>query len=128
MIDGNRIVIPQGNFKFHFELSDIVFVRTWFTVQIPQFFNPVTTLLLPPDQKNQWQGMKTVGQLRREKNIKRKVDEDSLYKVCISCIKCIYQCFTQEHCLESGTRIICCLLSLSQSVIQTVENVVKICD
>ena len=61
--------------------SDIVFVRTWFQVQIPMFYNPVTTLLLPPDQKNQWQGMKTVGQLRREKNIKLEVNQDSLYKV-----------------------------------------------
>ena len=67
--------------------SDIVFVRTWFQVQIPSFYNPVTTLLLPKDKKNQWQGMKTVGQLRREKSIKVEVNEDSWYKV--SCVRSV---------------------------------------
>ncbi len=64
-----------------FFLVDIVFVRTWFQVQIPTFYNPVSTLLLPHDQKNQWQGMKTLGQLRREKNIKAEFKSDSLYRV-----------------------------------------------
>lgn len=61
--------------------ADIVFVRTWFTVKVPQFYNPVTTLLLPPEQKAQWTGMKTVGQLRREKSIKPPTNSDSIYKV-----------------------------------------------
>ena len=62
-------------------VADIVFVRTWYPVQVPEFYNPVTSLLLPPAEKNQWQGMKTVGQLRREKGVKREVNPDHLYKV-----------------------------------------------
>ena len=61
--------------------TDIVFVRTWYPVEVPKFYNPVTTLMLPSAEKNQWLGMKTVGQLRREKGITRDVDPDHLYKV-----------------------------------------------
>ena len=61
--------------------SDIAFVRTWYPVAIPHLYNPVTTLLLPPTEKEQWLGMKTVGQLRREAGIRRNVNEDHLYKV-----------------------------------------------
>ena len=75
-----------------FPISDIVFVRTWFQVQTPMFYNPVITLLLPPDKRNQWQGMKTVGQLRREKNIKPETRADSLYRV--SCIEFIIVLFS----------------------------------
>ena len=75
---------PRKTFICYFvTIPDIVFVRTWFQVQTPMFYNPVTTLLLPPDKKNQWQGMKTVGQLRREKNIKIETREDSLYRVSV---------------------------------------------
>ena len=56
------------------------------------FYNPVITLLLPPDKRNQWQGMKTVGQLRREKNIKPETRADSLYRV--SCIEFIIVLFS----------------------------------
>ncbi|KAI0235085.1 hypothetical protein LSAT2_014510 [Lamellibrachia satsuma] len=75
---------PSGAFRATFEdkilFSDIVFVRTWYPVQVPKFYNPITSLLLPPAEKNQWQGMKTVGQLRREKGVKREVNPDHLYK------------------------------------------------
>lgn len=75
---------PPGSFRATFEdkiqISDIVFCRTWFKVDIPQFYAPVTNMLLSLDNKSQWHGMKTVGQLKREKNIKAEVDEDHLYK------------------------------------------------
>ncbi|KAJ8021440.1 Ribosome biogenesis protein BMS1-like [Holothuria leucospilota] len=75
---------PPGAFRASFEdkllLSDIVFLRTWYQVQLPKFYNPVTTMLLPKERKDAWEGMKTVGQLRREKNIPVPVNEDSLYK------------------------------------------------
>lgn len=74
---------PAGCFRATFEdkilLSDIVFCRTWYKVEVPKFYNPVTSLLLPPAEKNQWRGMKTTGQLKREKNIHAVVNTDSLY-------------------------------------------------
>lgn len=66
------------NFK---SITDIVFLRTWYPVQIPEFYNPVTSLLLPKSEKNKWIGMKTIGQLRREKGLSAPVNQDSLYKV-----------------------------------------------
>ncbi|XP_031620330.1 ribosome biogenesis protein BMS1 homolog isoform X2 [Contarinia nasturtii] len=74
---------PEGSYRATFEdkilLSDIVFCRTWFKVDVPKFYAPVTNLMLPPSEKNQWIGMKTVGELKREKNIKAKPNSDSLY-------------------------------------------------
>jgi len=75
---------PEGAFRATFEdkilISDIVFIRTWYPVSLPNFYNPVTTLLLPPDQKEEWQGMRTVGQLRKDLGLKVPVNADSLYK------------------------------------------------
>ncbi|XP_045029896.1 ribosome biogenesis protein BMS1 homolog [Daphnia magna] len=74
---------PEGAFRATFEdkikLSDIVFVRTWFRVDVPEFYTPVTSLLLPPDAKNTWLGMKTLGQIKRERNIKNEANADSMY-------------------------------------------------
>lgn len=79
------IQTPEGSFRATFEdkilLSDIVFCRTWFKVDVPKFYASVTSLLLPPGNKNRWQGMKTVGQLKREKNIRNKANHDSMYTV-----------------------------------------------
>lgn len=79
---------PEGSFRATFEdkilLSDIVFCRTWFKVDVPKFYAPVTSLLLPPVQKNQWKGMKTVGELKRENNIRAKANIDSMYTVSFS--------------------------------------------
>ncbi|NXL34949.1 BMS1 protein, partial [Glaucidium brasilianum] len=75
---------PVGAFRATFEdkllMSDIVFVRTWYPVSIPTFYNPVTSLLKPAGEKNSWSGMKTTGQLRHEQGIKVKQNKDSLYK------------------------------------------------
>ncbi|OAD47009.1 Ribosome biogenesis protein bms1 [Eufriesea mexicana] len=74
---------PEGCFRATFEdkilLSDIVFCRTWYKVDVPKFYNPITSLLLPPEEKNHWQGMKTTGQLKREKNIRIPANKDSSY-------------------------------------------------
>lgn len=76
---------PEGAFRATFEdkikLSDIVFCRTWYAVDVPKFYNPMTTLLLPPDKKSHWEGMKTLGQLKRERNIRNEPQNDSLYTV-----------------------------------------------
>ncbi|XP_030309268.1 ribosome biogenesis protein BMS1 homolog [Calypte anna] len=75
---------PAGAFRATFEdkllMSDIVFVRTWYPVSIPTFYNPVTSLLKPAGEKDSWSGMKTTGQLRHEQGIKVKQNKDSLYK------------------------------------------------
>ncbi|KZC05099.1 Ribosome biogenesis protein bms1 [Dufourea novaeangliae] len=74
---------PEGCFRATFEdkilLSDIVFCRTWYNVDVPKFYNPVTSLLLPPEEKNHWLGMKTIGQLKREKSIRMPAKTDSMY-------------------------------------------------
>ncbi|NXC50756.1 BMS1 protein, partial [Penelope pileata] len=75
---------PAGAFRATFEdkllMSDIVFVRTWYPVSIPKFYNPVTSLLKPAGEKDSWRGMRTTGQLRHERGIKLKQNKDSLYK------------------------------------------------
>ena len=71
--------------------SDIVFIRTWYPVTVPNFYNPVTSLLLPPDQKETWQGMRSVGQLRNDLGMKAPFNSDSFYKVdSISLATCIF--------------------------------------
>ncbi|XP_032236886.2 ribosome biogenesis protein BMS1 homolog isoform X2 [Nematostella vectensis] len=75
---------PEGGFRATFEdkllISDIVFVRTWYPVTVPKYYNPVTTLLLPTEQKTGWEGMKTVGQLRKDQGLNVPVKQDSIYK------------------------------------------------
>nr|CAD7574514.1 unnamed protein product [Timema californicum] len=58
---------------------NIVFCRTWYQVDIPKFYTPVTSLLLPSEHKSLWQGMKTQGQLKREKGVRRDAELDSMY-------------------------------------------------
>ncbi|XP_022124678.2 ribosome biogenesis protein BMS1 homolog [Pieris rapae] len=74
---------PEGAFRATFEdkiqMSDLVFCRTWFKVDVTKFYAPVVNLLLPIGNKNAWQGMKTKGQLKREKNIKSEANTDSMY-------------------------------------------------
>ncbi|KAM6163755.1 ribosome biogenesis protein BMS1 homolog [Rhynchocyon petersi] len=75
---------PEGAFRATFEdkllMSDIVFLRTWYPVSIPAFYNPVTSLLKPVGQKDSWSGMRTTCQLRLAYNIRLKPSKDSLYK------------------------------------------------
>lgn len=61
--------------------ADIVFLRSWYPVSIPQLYNPVTSLLLPVGQKDSWSGMRTVGQLKHDLGVRNKPSIDSLYKV-----------------------------------------------
>ncbi|KYN01439.1 PREDICTED: ribosome biogenesis protein BMS1 homolog [Cyphomyrmex costatus] len=74
---------PEGCFRATFEdkimLSDIVFCRTWYKVDVSRFYNPVTSLLLPPAEKSRWHGMKTTGQLKRERNIHAEANTNSMY-------------------------------------------------
>ncbi|XP_063232046.1 ribosome biogenesis protein BMS1 homolog [Bacillus rossius redtenbacheri] len=74
---------PEGAFRATFEdkilLSDIVFCRTWYQVEVPRFYTPVASLLLPPERKDAWRGMKTLGQLKREAGVHNQPAVDSLY-------------------------------------------------
>lgn len=76
---------PEGAFRASFEdkllMSDIVFMRTWYPVSIPAFYNPVTSLLKPVGEKNTWSGMRTTGQLRLTHHVRLKPNKDSLYKL-----------------------------------------------
>ena len=78
------IKAPAGAFRATFEdkilLSDIVFTRTWFRVDIPKYYNPITSHLLPADDRAGWQGMKTVGQLRFERQLSAPQNVDSHYR------------------------------------------------
>lgn len=58
-------------------------MRTWFAVDVPKFYAPITSLLSKPIDRIEWQGLKTLGQLKREKGVKTMPNEDSLYKVCL---------------------------------------------
>lgn len=58
-----------------------MFLRSWYPVSVPQLYNPVTSLLLPVGQKDDWAGMRTLGQLKHDLGIRNKPNADSLYKV-----------------------------------------------
>ena len=74
---------PEGAFRATFEdkilMSDIVFVKTWFNVEVPKFYALVTNLLQPLEERSSWRGMRTVGEIKRESDIKNEVNKDSLY-------------------------------------------------
>ncbi|XP_030630744.1 ribosome biogenesis protein BMS1 homolog isoform X2 [Chanos chanos] len=75
---------PPGAFRATFEdrllMSDIVFLRSWYPVSVPQLYNPVTSLLMPVGQKDRWTGMRTLGQLKHDLGIRNKPNKDSLYQ------------------------------------------------
>lgn len=73
---------PEGAVRATFEdrilMSDIVFIRTWYEVSVPKFYNPVTSLL--SKEKGYWNGMRTVGQIRFESDSRPPSRKDSVYK------------------------------------------------
>ena len=75
---------PEGAFRATFEdkilMSDIVFLRSWFTVFVPKFYTTVRNLLLSSEDRLKWQGMKTTGQLRAETGQHADYKKDSVYK------------------------------------------------
>ncbi|KAI0726270.1 DUF663-domain-containing protein [Fomitopsis betulina] len=73
---------PDGAFRATFEdkilMSDIVFLRAWYSIQPRKFYNPVTSLLL--SHKSEWSGMRLTGQVRREEGLKTPANVNSTYK------------------------------------------------
>ncbi|KAI3908841.1 hypothetical protein MKW98_029391 [Papaver atlanticum] len=57
--------IARCTFEDRILMSDIVFLRAWTQVEVPRFFNPLTTALQPRDRILQL--MRIVAQLRRKK-------------------------------------------------------------
>ncbi|MED6123684.1 Glycoside hydrolase 2 (Mannanase, beta-galactosidase) [Stylosanthes scabra] len=70
--------IARCTFEDKILMSDIVFMRAWTQVEVPQFYNPLTTALQPRNKT--WLGMRTVAELRKEHNLPIPVNKDSLYK------------------------------------------------
>ena len=89
--------LVRATFEDHIKMSDIVFVRTWYPMEVTRLYAPVTSLLLPAAGKAKWQGMKTVGQLKRERGIRAQPDPDQLYTVSV---------FLRELCYASK-RFVC---------------------
>lgn len=77
---------PAGAFRATFEdkvlMSDIVFLRTWFHVDIPKFCISVKTLVLPKEERDKWIGARTVGRIRHQEGLKAvgTQNPDSIYK------------------------------------------------
>lgn len=73
---------PEGAFRATFEdkvlMSDIIFLRAWYSIQPRKFYNPVTSLLL--SDKSRWCGMRLTGQIRRDEGLKTPLAVNSTYK------------------------------------------------
>lgn len=81
------IKAPEGAFRATFEdkilLSDIVFMRTWFHVDVPKFCIPVKTLLISKAERDEgWRGARTIGRIRAESGLKSENSNrpDSIYR------------------------------------------------
>ncbi|KAJ3794102.1 hypothetical protein GGU11DRAFT_818332 [Lentinula aff. detonsa] len=86
----------DGAFRAAFEdkllMSDIVFLRAWYSVQPRKFYAPVTSLLLPSQAQNSdadetpietkqtWTGMRLTGTVRRSLGIKTPLNVNSTYR------------------------------------------------
>lgn len=73
---------PEGQFRATFEdkilMSDIIFLRAWYTIQPRKFYNPVTSLLLSGNRA--WQGMRLTGAVRKERQLKAPNHINSSYR------------------------------------------------
>ncbi|KAI9635244.1 uncharacterized protein MKK02DRAFT_25911 [Dioszegia hungarica] len=73
---------PEGSYRATFEdkilMSDIVFLRAWYSIEPKKLYNPVTSLLLA--DKGEWKGMRLTGQIRRDEGVATPLDPNSAYK------------------------------------------------
>ena len=65
------IFIAQNNALF----ISLVFVKTWFNVEVPKYYATVTNLLLAAGAKSSWRGMRTVAQIKRDSSIRKAVNK-----------------------------------------------------
>lgn len=80
--------IARCTFEDKILMSDIVFLRAWTQVDVPCFYNPLTTALQP--RSDTWRGVRTVGELRREYNLPVPNNKDSHYKVVYICLVFVF--------------------------------------
>lgn len=76
---------PEGCFRATFEdkilMSDIVFLRAWYSIKPHRFYNPVTNLLDQDEEgDSKWQGMRLTNEVRRDENIPIPMQKDSAYR------------------------------------------------
>lgn len=73
----------KGLFRATFEdiikMSDVIVLKTWVPLLLTQYCSTMRTLLLSPKEKAEWQGMRTVAQIKKAKGIKNEVNPDHLY-------------------------------------------------
>ncbi|KAF7636072.1 Bms1-type G domain-containing protein [Meloidogyne graminicola] len=102
------IKTPDGAFRASFEdkilPNDIIFLKAWVNVPIPEFFVSMTDKLLPSTQK--WLGMRTVGRLRHELGLKIEQKEDSGFHRNLKNICSLEHCFSERKYLASVDRAI----------------------
>ncbi|KAL6255205.1 hypothetical protein P5V15_013543 [Pogonomyrmex californicus] len=72
----------RATFEDKIKESDIVFCKIWISVNhlLEPWYAPVLSLVLPPGEKDQWVGMRSLSELKREKNIINKPKQNSIYK------------------------------------------------
>jgi hypothetical protein len=72
----------KGNFRASFEdkvlMSDLVTCRVWVPVEIPNYYNPVTTLLNEGGSAG-WHGMRPLAQIRKEEALKVPVNKVKIF-------------------------------------------------
>ncbi|EMR09931.1 hypothetical protein PNEG_01690 [Pneumocystis murina B123] len=73
---------PEGYCRCAFEdkilMSDIVFLRAWYPIKPKKYYNPVTSLLM--EDKSSWKGMRLIGEIRKDLNIKTPLPINSQYR------------------------------------------------
>lgn len=76
--------VPAGSVRATFEdkivPSDMVFLKSWYAVEVPKFYAPITNLLDQSFNSDNWVGLKTLGELKYINNIRVMPNENSLYK------------------------------------------------
>ncbi|MCJ1359911.1 MAG: Glycoside hydrolase 2 (Mannanase, beta-galactosidase) [Icmadophila ericetorum] len=77
---------PEGHYRATFEdkilVSDIVFLRAWYTVKPHRFYNPVTNLLEAAESETNdgWRGMRLTGEVRAAEGIPNPQQKNSAYR------------------------------------------------
>lgn len=78
---------PEGHYRATFEdkilMSDIVFLRAWYSVKPHRFYNPVTNLLEAAESEQTgdgWKGMRLTGEVRAAEGIPTPQQKNSAYR------------------------------------------------
>jgi ribosome biogenesis protein BMS1 len=98
---------PPGAFRATFEdkimMSDIVFLRAWYPVKPPKFYNPVTSLL---QEDKLWNGMRTTYQLRKDLALQNTRYACSSHRFRAACCLCFCSLWWVRSCVPSIAQIL----------------------